>query len=505
MTLASLFVELALKADSFNNGIRAAQKEAKELEKTIKPTTELLKDIGASATKAGMVMSVAFTAPIVAVAGLGVAFNAMQEQAQVAFTTMLGDGGKAKVFLEGLKDFAAKTPFEFPDLVRAAQRLMAMGFAATDVKPLLSAVGNAVAGLGGGAAEIDRVTLALGQMSGRGKIATGEMNQLTEVGIPAWKILADGIGVTEGKLRGMVEKGMVPAGKGIEVLVAGMNDKFGGMMEKQAETFNGLVSTIKDESRFLAAELTTGLFDVIKGPALVVVNALHGLREATGGWSSETKTVVVVIAALVAAAGPLLLILGTMATQVSNLMTLYAKLTPLIWTSTGATTAFGASLKSLAVSGGPILLTVAAVAALGVALYKLREAFIASNQAQDDAIRHTSEAASSTERAAKALKDKYNIEIPRGTKSTQEWAEALGQAAQAAGRMETQTRVVAKAVSSGAEQQSRFAAMLRAEKERDAKDEDKQFDAYKKRIADGAEAARKAATERSEAVTRFNE
>ena len=45
-TLSELFVELKLSADSFNNGLKAAQKEAKEFEKNIKPTLEATKQLG---------------------------------------------------------------------------------------------------------------------------------------------------------------------------------------------------------------------------------------------------------------------------------------------------------------------------------------------------------------------------------------------------------------------------------------------------------------------------
>lgn len=323
------FLKVRLEAihDDFNNSLKSAQKEAKEFEKTIKPSKQLLQDIGNVATTAGKALSVALTAPIAAVAGLGLQFNAMQEQAHIAFTTMLGDGGKARAFLEELKEFAARTPFEFPGLVKAAQRLMAMGFEAKDVRPLLEAVGNAVAGLGGGAAEIDRVTLALGQMAGRGKVATQEMNQLTEIGIPAWKALAQGFGVSEAKLRDLVEKGLVPAGKAIDILTKDMNERFGGMLDKQSKSFSGLVSTIKDESRFLAGELTEGLFNVLKGPAETVAKILGDLRMRMQGWSDSTKAAAVAAAGFAAALGPALLGIGFFSNSISSTITVVGQLT----------------------------------------------------------------------------------------------------------------------------------------------------------------------------------
>lgn len=52
-TISSLFVELKLQADTFNNGIRAAQKEIKEFEKNVKPTLTVVKDLGIGMAAAG--------------------------------------------------------------------------------------------------------------------------------------------------------------------------------------------------------------------------------------------------------------------------------------------------------------------------------------------------------------------------------------------------------------------------------------------------------------------
>ena len=76
-------------------------------------------------------------------------FNAQMEQAQIGFSTMLGSAQRAKRFLDDVAAFAAKTPFEFPDLLDASKRMLAYGFAAEDVLPTMEAVGNATAvGLG---------------------------------------------------------------------------------------------------------------------------------------------------------------------------------------------------------------------------------------------------------------------------------------------------------------------------------------------------------------------
>lgn len=69
--LRHLNVQLQLLADDFNNGLKAAQKEAKEFEKTIKPTKEFAKELGTAMTAAGLAVVGSMTAMAKAAANYG--------------------------------------------------------------------------------------------------------------------------------------------------------------------------------------------------------------------------------------------------------------------------------------------------------------------------------------------------------------------------------------------------------------------------------------------------
>lgn len=192
----------------------------------------------------------------------GFEFNNLKQQAMIAFTTMLKDGKAAEKFLFDLEKFAARTPFEFTDLTRGAQRMMAMGFSAKEVLPTLTAIGDAVAGLGGSGAVIDQVTRALGQMQAKGKTSSQEMMQLTEAGIPAWKYLAEAIGVSVPEAMKKVESGSVSAGQTIKAVTQGMQREFGGMMDAQSRTFGGMMSTLKDTWAQVSGQVMKPFFDL---------------------------------------------------------------------------------------------------------------------------------------------------------------------------------------------------------------------------------------------------
>ena len=227
-------------------------------------------------------------------AALGVASvkaGASLQSTKTAFTNMLGSAEKAQDFLAKMQDFAAKTPFEFSQVSQAAQKFIAFGFSAEQVIPTLTAVGDAAAGVGLGAEGINRITLALGQMAAKSKVQAGEMMQLTETGIPAWKMLADQIGVSVPEAMSMVSKGAIDAATGITALVSGMEQSFGGMMDQQSQTISGTWSTLMDGLEQSAAQVglqiaealnLTGIFqslgDILTNFAATVQSS--GLTEA---------------------------------------------------------------------------------------------------------------------------------------------------------------------------------------------------------------------------------
>ncbi len=219
---------------------------------------------GAVSTAAGFALFQASSAIMGSLGQATIGLNNTLELAAMGFETMTGSAEQAQALLAQLRDFAVKTPFEFPDLVKASQRFMAMGFAASDIIPTLTSVGDAMAASGRITSDVlNRVTLALAQINTKGRVMTQEMNQLTEAGIPAWQLLAKQMGITTQQLQKMVEDGAVPAGKAIKDLTTGINQQFGGAMTKASTTFLGAMSNIKDAVGLMIADGFQPLFKVL--------------------------------------------------------------------------------------------------------------------------------------------------------------------------------------------------------------------------------------------------
>ena len=205
---------------------------------------------GSKLSDLGGKLTAGVTVPLAtATAGIGafaLSTASAAETSEIAFTTMLGSAEAAKDMMSELADFAAHTPFELSGLTTATQQLLAYGFTAEDVIPMLTAVGDATAALGTGQTGIEAVTRALGQMQAKQKVSAEEMLQLTEQGIPAWEYLAEAIGTDTAGAMEQVSKGAVTASEGISALVDGMNRDFGGMMDAQSKTISGLMSNLTD-------------------------------------------------------------------------------------------------------------------------------------------------------------------------------------------------------------------------------------------------------------------
>ena len=300
-----------------------------------------LNALGSRMMGAGASLSAAVTAPMAA-AAVGVGKFALEtasaaETSEIAFTTMLGGAEAARDMMDDLSDFASSTPFELSGLTTATQQLLAYGFAAEDIIPMLTAVGDATAALGTGQEGIDSVTRALGQLRTRGKASAEEMMQLTEAGIPAWEYLAEAIGTDTATAMEMVTDGAVDANTAIQAMTEGMERDFGGMMEEQSKTVAGLMSNLSDAIQRPLMELRdTDAYDRLAdslgelvdaaGPFVEslmphmergldalsdVLDLATGAMEEFSSMSEESQGNILKAVGAIAAAGPALIGVGT--------------------------------------------------------------------------------------------------------------------------------------------------------------------------------------------------
>jgi endoglucanase Y len=212
-------------------------------------------------------------------------YNAQLEQTRVAFTSMLGSAAQANAMIGNLQKFAAETPFEMPGVRDAAQQLLAFGYDAQDIIPTLTALGNAASGLGRGQDGFNHLAFVFGQIRATGQLLSNDVNQLAQLGVPVKDILAKNLGLTKEELARIGELG-IDANVAIKALIDGMNERFPDMMKKQSETFEGVLSNIKDNIGQAFGLSGLPLFEDAKNMLLEIKNITDTmLANAQGGKS----------------------------------------------------------------------------------------------------------------------------------------------------------------------------------------------------------------------------
>ncbi len=218
-----------------------------------------LDQLGSAGRRAATGVTAVGTAMAAGAIKEGIRFNASMESNRIALTQLTGSAKEADRLLSDLFKTARQTPFEFGQVTDAAKKFLAFGFTVKDTEKDLRAIGDAVASLGGGSEKIDRLVIALGQIKAKGKVQGDELLQLAEAGIPAYQILQEKLKLTQKEVANIGKVG-IPAKVAIDALIEGMTERFAGMTKKQSQSFDGMWSSIKDDSKQAFGAMTEGLF-----------------------------------------------------------------------------------------------------------------------------------------------------------------------------------------------------------------------------------------------------
>jgi tape measure domain-containing protein len=213
----------------------------------------------------------------------GIDYNAMLERSNIAWGTLLGSQEEALKFQSKLVDMGKESPFNYESFDKAAKLLTAMGVESDKVMPMMTNIGDAVASVGGTSETLERVGLAFAQMSAKGKVSAEEMNQLAENGIPAWQLLSDQTGIAVQDLMKMGEDGKLFAKDALPAIMKGLEETFGGGMEKATASFSGQMEKMKESANITLGKLSAPLFDMLK-EVLPVINA--GLEKLTSWFQA---------------------------------------------------------------------------------------------------------------------------------------------------------------------------------------------------------------------------
>ena len=302
----------------------------------------------------------------------GLDYNRSMESYLTNFKVMLGDEQLAAEKLEEIRRMAASTPFSLSDLTEGTQTLLQFGVAADDTTGVLKRLGDISLG---NADKLQTLVRAYGKMSSAQKVTLENVNMMIDAGFNPLNQICDATGESMSALYKRISDGKVSFNE-LEAAVAAATSEGGqfynGMLEA-SQTFNGRLSTLKDNVAALTGERTSGLFSAL-GDIIVKANELVvSITEDDAKMAALKETIGVLTAAVVAVTAAVLSYKATVAATT----TITALCTAATTAKAAADKAAGAGAKGLAVaqaalnavlSANPIGLVVAALAALAAGL-----------------------------------------------------------------------------------------------------------------------------------------
>jgi len=211
------------------------------------------------------------------------------EDAEAAFTPLLGGAKKAKELIAALNKTAASTPFQFENLSKATSQLLPVmnGDIQNTIKTLRMLGDTA----GGNAQKLDSITRGFTKAMLKGKVDMESLNMIAEAGVPIFTELADSMGLkVNAAFFKMISAGKVATkdlSKAFEKMTSKGGVFFNGM-QIASKTTSGLWSTLKDNISLTAAELGGVLAPTVKD----LIKSMTAIAIRVREWVKNNKELI---------------------------------------------------------------------------------------------------------------------------------------------------------------------------------------------------------------------
>lgn len=253
-----------------------ASKFEKALSGVASKSKSMLSGIGTVSSGIAKGATLVYGAISAAMSVAGVAsikYNANIEQLQTSFEVMTGSAEKAAEVVERLRKMGAETPFETADLVNITQLLMQYGFAADDAIEKMSMLGDIAQG---NTTAMNSIALGYAQMASAGKVNLQDIKQMINGGFNPLQEISERTGESMASLYDRISKGTMAVDEITESMRYATSEggKFYQSMEKQSQTLNGQISTLKDNLSEFGGMVFQPISDKLREAILPDANAI---------------------------------------------------------------------------------------------------------------------------------------------------------------------------------------------------------------------------------------
>jgi tape measure domain-containing protein len=362
-SLGDLMVRIGCNVDEFTGQMAKVSTIAGKTMGEVEDRLGGLASMGQGLATLGASLTAFVTLPIVGIGTAAVEAAGKLEQTQIAFAHFLGGAQQSKDYLKELYQFAATTPFQIGEVTGGAQKLMAMGFAAKEVTPMLRVLGDQLSAVGR-TENMGQLILAFGEMKAKGVASMKEVRQMITDGvIPAVQYMAEALGVTEGEVMDRMKKKTIDSATAINAIIKGMVEHTGGLMQEQMASFGAQMSNVKDNMTLTLKAIGDQLLPygkMVLSFAGDVLSSTKQMAQAFGELPEPVKVFGIALAGTAAVMGPLLVSLGGLSYALSLVAAGLAPIAAVLGVSVLALTGWAAAIG----------IAVAALAGLGAWIYE---------------------------------------------------------------------------------------------------------------------------------------
>lgn len=262
--------------DRLKREIEATKQEEKKFTDALNDNKKALDNngdsMGNTIVKAGLVKDVIIKVAD-AIWDLGksaVEYNAQLETYTASFESFLGSAEEAEKAVQNIKDDASNMPFGSSDLIEANRALITTGESAEDSRKNINALAEAVAATGGGNAELSRMATNLAQIKNTGKATSQDIKQFANAGINIYGLLSEytGKSIDEVKTMEVTYEDLTAALK----QATEEGGMYYGAMEKQADTYNGQLNSLKSRIQDTLGTTFQSVSDTLKNEVFPAIN-----------------------------------------------------------------------------------------------------------------------------------------------------------------------------------------------------------------------------------------
>ena len=216
---------------------------------------------------------------------------ANREQKQLAFSTLLGSENSAEEYLQDVQDMAAQTNYTYDEITGYAKSLV-KPFGADRSLDVLTTLSDTSAALSLNESDNSVLIAGLSRMRLTDKTTQEYLNYFSERGIDVYEALSkwgDAATVAE-----KVTAGQISGIEAADALLSYMEEQYGGLSDRMAGTYQGMVDNLADAQANAEAAAGEGYNEKRKEGIQAQMDwlnsgAMEEANRAIGAWRAELE------------------------------------------------------------------------------------------------------------------------------------------------------------------------------------------------------------------------